>query len=82
MKDKKVLWILIVIAIVVIAGIVILNKKGDSKNSNEFTSNISYNEENQVYTFEKPNGEIIESNEKSDLKIYEDNLNYEIDPKY
>ena len=82
MKDKKVLWILIVIAIVVIAGIVILNKKGDSKNSNEFTSNISYNEETQVYTFEKPQGEIIESNEKSDLKIYEDNPNYEIDPKY
>lgn len=82
MKDKKVLWILIVIAIVVIASIIILNKKEDSKNSSEFTNNISYNEENQVYTFEKSNGEIIESNEKSDLKIYEDNPNYEIDPKY
>lgn len=80
MKDKKVLWILIIAVIIVIIGIIILNKKGNSKS--EFTSNINYNEENQVYTFEKPNGEIIESNEKSDLKIYEDNPNYEIDPKY
>lgn len=82
MKDKKVLLILIIAVIIVIIGIIILNKKGNSKSSNEFTSNINYNEENQVYTFEKPNGEIIESNEKSDLKIYEDNPNYEIDPKY
>lgn len=82
MKDKKVLWILIIAVIIVSVGIVILNKKIDSKNSNEFTSNIGYNEENQVYTFEKPNGEIVESSEKSDLKIYEDNPNYEIDPKY
>lgn len=82
MKDKKVLWILIIAVIIVSVGIVILNKKGDTKNNSEFPSNIGYNEDNQVYTFEKPNGEIIESNEKSDLKIYEDNPNYEIDPKY
>ena len=82
MKDKKIIYILLIIAILVVGIIVIVNIRNNTKNEGNTQTGIQYNEETgEYYILDEATNEIkASSTDESGLQIYVDNPDYNPNP--
>ena len=83
MKDKKIIYILLIIVILIIGIIVVINVRNNTKNQDNNTqTGIQYNEETgEYYILDETTNEIkASSTDESGLQIYIDNPDYNPNP--
>ena len=82
MKDKKIIYILLIIAILIVGVIVIVNIRNNTKNEGNTQTGIQYNEETgEYYILDEATNEIkASSTDESGLQIYIDNPDYNPNP--
>ena len=82
MKDRKIIYILLIIAILVVGIIVIVNIRNNTKNEGNTQTGIQYNEETEeYYILDETTNEIkASSTDESSLQIYIDNPDYNPNP--
>ena len=82
MKDKKIIYILLIIAILVVGILVIVNIRNSTKDGENTQTGIQYNEETgEYYILDETTNEIkASSTDESSLQIYIDNPDYNPNP--
>ena len=82
MKDRKIIYILLIIAILIVGVIVIVNIRNNTKNEGNTQTGIQYNEETgEYYILDEATNEIkASSTDESGLQIYIDNPDYNPNP--
>ena len=82
MKDRKIIYILLIVVILIIGIVVVVNIRKNKNQENMVQTGIQYNEETgEYYILDEATNEIkASSTEESSLQIYVDNPDYNPNP--
>ena len=82
MKDRKIIYILLIVVILIIGIVVVVNIRKNKNQENMVQTGIQYNEETgEYYILDEATNEIKESStDESGLQIYIDNPDYNPNP--
>ena len=82
MKDRKIIYILLIVVVLIIGIVVVVNIRKNKNQENTIQTGIQYNEETgEYYILDEATNEIkASSTDESDLQIYVDNPDYNPNP--
>ena len=82
MKDRKIIYILLIVVILIIGIIIVVNIRKNKNQENKTQTGIQYNEETgEYYILDETTNEIkASSTDESGLQIYIDNPDYNPNP--